>query len=363
MEKPEKLASIQALRAIAALLVLLFHAQVTELRLGDGSVLPGWFAHANGGVDLFFVISGFVMVWISGADRGPVPAASFLFSRAARIYPPALLFTTLAVLGSVAAGNFGERAAAENWLLFSYLMLPQETLPVLAVSWTIVHEVYFYLIFAVLLLIPYPRLMPAALIGWAAVVTLAGAAGWTSAGPWSNLVFSPLTLEFIAGALAAAALKHWGPWRSLFTFTAGLAMALAVALWLGTDVFEAQSQWGRVVQYGLPSIALIYGAAGLEIAGRFQCPRWLVAIGDISFSLYLSHLLVMAATLQIWTRIVPPGTTHWPLVLAMLIASLPVAAVSYIAFERPAVRLAHRARRHIFGKRTWRAGSAPGEAT
>lgn len=350
MDKPVKLASVQALRAAAALLVLLYHVQNTELRLEPVSMLPNWFVHGSAGVDLFFVISGFVMVWISGPDRGLRAAGSFLFSRALRIYPPAWLFTALAMLGSIAAGTFAARVAADNWALFSFLMMPQETVPALAVSWTIVHEVYFYVVFAVLLLFRHRRSLVIGLVAWGIVVAVAGLAGWRSDGPWATLVVHPLTLEFIAGALVAMALRSWPPWRPGIVLAAGAAVALSLPLILGTKPFAELAGWHRLFAYAPPACAVAYGIIGLEILGRFRCPRWIRFIGDMSYSLYLSHLLVMAVVLQLWVRLATAGDhDKWLMIAAMAVAPLPVAAMSYLCFERPAVKAAHRLRDSIFG--------------
>src|SRR6185436_2658128 len=83
-----RLANIQALRAVAVLLVVAVHMFANEQRAAGDPILPAWFYHGVSGVDLFFVISGFIMFWISRDQHGRAEAAgSFLFARAARIFP------------------------------------------------------------------------------------------------------------------------------------------------------------------------------------------------------------------------------------------------------------------------------------
>src|SRR5262245_8557401 len=78
-----RLVNIQALRAVAVLLVLAVHMFANEQRAAGDPILPQWFYHGVSGVDLFFVISGFIMVWITrGQHQSPAAAGSFLFARA-----------------------------------------------------------------------------------------------------------------------------------------------------------------------------------------------------------------------------------------------------------------------------------------
>ena len=149
-----RLANIQALRAIAVLLVMAVHTQANEARASADAILPGWFYHGVSGVDLFFVISGFIMVWITRDQHGSARSVGrFLFARAARIYPPLWLFTTLAILGFVLQGTLDKWLAEYN-VLTSYLLLPDQMPPVLGISWTLVHELYFYLVFGLFLFLP-----------------------------------------------------------------------------------------------------------------------------------------------------------------------------------------------------------------
>ena len=79
---------VQALRGVAAFLVMLAHLYDSELKYSPDQLLGRWTIYGNAGVDLFFLISGFIMVYVtSNRDRGVKPAFEFLFSRACRIYP------------------------------------------------------------------------------------------------------------------------------------------------------------------------------------------------------------------------------------------------------------------------------------
>jgi peptidoglycan/LPS O-acetylase OafA/YrhL len=292
-----KLQSVQALRGIAALLVVVYHARALELagiaRTGstEPGLIHGVFASGFAGVDLFFVISGFIMVWVTRRQpAGPFTSADFLFARVTRIYPvwwagAALGTIYMALSGGVAlisssGGALGADTPEFQYILKSFLLIPQPEHPVLLIGWTLIHEVYFYLIFALILLLPR-ILMPYALLVWGIGIVGASLAGLPTpiAQNVLTLVVHPMTMEFIFGAVVGIIITSGLVWRAgVITLIASLALVAALGLQGEPTVYTLQ--WGRVLQIGLPCAALIYGLAGLDAAGRLA---WLVpaAIGVV----------------------------------------------------------------------------------
>jgi peptidoglycan/LPS O-acetylase OafA/YrhL len=359
-EAGSRLSNIQALRALAVALVMAIHIHFNEQRASLDPLLPGWFYHGVSGVDLFFVISGFIMVWITRGQHGSAPAVGgFLFSRLTRIYPPVWLFTTCAIVGFVIQGTLQEWMENHS-ILFSYLLFPHEYPPVLGVSWTIIHELYFYLVFAALLFLP-ARFLPFGLVVWGAVVGLGEWLKWDAINPWTKLVLHPLTFEFLAGAFVALIAIRWKPVAPWVFLIAGLIAFIAGAVWLGSRTVDTYPQgWGRVIAFGPGSALIVYGAAGLEIGRGLRAPRWLTTIGDWSYSLYLSHLLVIAGLAHFWITFAAPGPwDNIGMIAAMAVAPLIVACVAYYGFEKPTVRLAHKLREKWFGERAATAGPTP----
>jgi peptidoglycan/LPS O-acetylase OafA/YrhL len=168
-----KLDGVQTLRGVAAVVVALFHFSVLERAFyGPDFLLTGFSGYGRAGVDLFFVISGFIMVLVPGQTRsGAQSAWEFLVKRAVRIYPPYWV-VTLAVIaiwwlsgGFLMAFLIGKNP---NWIA-SLTLWPQDRYPILLVGWTLIHEMYFYLVFAALLFAPIawrPRLLAL----WALIV-------------------------------------------------------------------------------------------------------------------------------------------------------------------------------------------------
>src|ERR1700757_1478274 len=134
--------TIQTARAIAANLVIFSHLFLVQARYTAGTVLPAFTLYGIAGVDLFFVISGFIMVAVAGRDRGPI---EFLWRRVTRIYPTYWL-VSLAVLATalLAPTLVNSSITTPISLWRSFLLIPDRTFPLLAVGWTLVYEMYFY---------------------------------------------------------------------------------------------------------------------------------------------------------------------------------------------------------------------------
>jgi peptidoglycan/LPS O-acetylase OafA/YrhL len=285
-----RLQSIQALRGVAALLVVLYHARALELaglaRVGstEPALTGGLLASGFAGVDLFFVISGFIMVWVTQASPpGRATSGEFLFARVTRIYPVWWAAATLGLLymwlsGGVTlvdASGVAVRPGTPEfaYILKSFLLVPQQELPVLLIGWTLIHEVYFYLVFTLILLLPR-NLMPYALLAWGAAVIAASLFGLSTQQATSLLTLAvhPMTLEFLFGATVGLIVTSGLVWRAgLVTLAATLW--LIAALGLQGEPSPYTLQWGRVIEIGLPCAALIYGVAGLDTKDRLA---WLI---------------------------------------------------------------------------------------
>lgn len=285
-----KLQSIQALRGVAALLVVLFHARALELKgiaangLTEQPLIGGLFTNGFAGVDLFFVISGFIMVFVTRDGlTGLKPAASFLFARVTRIYPVWWAFAGcmtiyMLVAHGVSGNSEGWQKAAFGhpmlpYLVKSFLLIPQEPFPVLNVGWTLIHEIYFYLVFALFLLMPR-RWLPILLAIWAVIVTGGALLGFSrpTAMTWLSLAVHPITLEFLLGAAAGFAVTKGLVWRS------GILTQVATLWLLAALCYEGSEngillEWGRVIWFGLPCALLVYGCAGLDMTKRHA---WLI---------------------------------------------------------------------------------------
>ncbi|AXE65224.1 hypothetical protein BBF93_14105 [Hyphomonas sp. CACIAM 19H1] len=286
-----KLYSIQLLRGIAALLVVFYHAVGLQLltigpEKADNAMLGGVFASGFAGVDLFFVISGFIMVWVTRRGEPGLPGVGeFLFARITRIYPlwwaaAALAATYYIFLHVPEADDPAWRTAVQNgegvgFLMKSFLLIPQPDLPVLSLGWTLMHEMYFYAVFACLLLVPR-AVIPLALLGWGGLVVAASLLGLSEpvAINFLTLAIHPLTMEFIFGAMIGLMVSSGFVARSGI-LTLGAALWFTASLCLQGEFTPYTHQWGRVLAFGIPGALLVYGFAALEQHGRLV---WLVPV-------------------------------------------------------------------------------------
>ena len=392
-----KLTSIQMLRGLAAFAVLMSHlfaieAETISAKGGSESpLLASFWEKGFAGVDLFFVISGFIMVYVTaGRERSAASVADFLIARASRIYPLWWLFMAIMAVYFFAAYNLPgppehvelSGHSAPVYLLNSALLLPQAGHPTLGVGWTLIHEMYFYVVFAAFLFAPQ-NWLPALLAGWAAFVIGCDLAGWTNHFPTNlfELANYPMTLEFIAGAFVALLVMSGRRAFALPLTIIGAAGFISAMIVFSNDDAAYTLRWGRVIWFGIPSTLLIYGITSLEADGGLDRRGWsealkaqtsriwrrLVSLGDISFALYLSHMLAISAVKRIFGFIASGlegvGAPHFLVsffdigalgvvdnvlfIVASIIAALIVAGLSFRFFERPSLSILAKWRKSI----------------
>ncbi len=293
MQDRTQLRNIQALRGVAALAVLFAHIHGSEHSLAGGGFLPQQFRIGVTGVDLFFLISGFVMAMVAArTPERPKGALRFAYNRAARIYPLYWLATFALLAVYVARDALLGTETPTGALLPSLLLLPQNELPTLAVGWTLIHEMYFYIVFSIILLAaPNRKILLLTLWGAAiAIATLLGPHG----GAWAALAFSPLTFEFLAGAAIFYLVQRTdGRWGAPALGVGVVVTLFLIAAFDDNDWARLDEHGLRALTYGPPFALVVYGAAALERRKKLTAPRWLTATGDASYALYLFHLPIV----------------------------------------------------------------------
>ena len=324
------LSNIQLLRFVAAAAVLLSHA--ADLFLPDDSWI--WFLPWTAGVDVFFVISGFVMVYLTNGQFGRRGASgAFLVRRLLRIAPPYWLFTTLMVATVLLFGEYVRNTQLSPATLatsFAFVPWPRAdgTLhPLLSQGWTLNYEAFFYLAFAAALLFRRG-------LAWlgAGFVALAILHAWIPE-QWFMLHFwsQPIIVEFIAGiGLGRLFLRGYRlpPWASV-------AMAVAAVVMLVARVGDTIA-FVRPIGFGGPALLL---CASLALSAEPRHPpawrRMLIAGGDASYTLYLSHTFTVNAALLAWQRV--GGQQPWLGLMLSVAGALVAALLLYRFIERPMV--------------------------
>ncbi|HEX4426716.1 MAG TPA: acyltransferase [Terriglobales bacterium] len=322
--RPLELQSIQALRALAATTVIFAHVP--------------FISRGGFGVNIFFVISGFIICYISSLNP-----SHFWLKRIFRIVPLYWMGTLgVFLIALIAPRLLNSTTSRPDELLKSLFFIPfvkesGRMAPVLFLGWTLEYEMFFYLVFAAALAINKK------MAGWIAILALAlVAAAGHIAHPRSTFLsfyLDPIIMEFALGILAFYAWKSWRP------RLARVPLILAVLVSLGCYTFFF---WidrgippsihfmkiipGFLFQGGLGFIILM---AFLSMEGKIAFPRWVLAVGDASYSLYLFHPYVV----QLVSKKIVPFTVLTPMAVVALIGTVGLcclfAIASFKLFERP----------------------------
>jgi len=273
--------------------VVLLHASGTVQKY---HISIPWFKDwewGRSGVDLFFLISGFIMVYTTrNMDHGIRTTLRFLGRRFIRIAPPYWILTTVAVAISVLAPAMTDYRPSLGHIVASYSFIPWLDLrgfaePPVRVGWSLNFEAFFYLVFGLALLLPR-RWLPATLLIWATTSVLVGVV-IGAAGPIPAMLASPLLLEFVAGAMIACL---WLQGRILPFWQASIAVVVGFAAIYELDRFVPD--WPEAVKFGIPSVLILAGAVGIERHIRFPERSVLESLGNWSYSIYLTHVLSLA---------------------------------------------------------------------
>ena len=289
-----ELSGIQIMRGIAATAVVCHHV----LRKSDtaiGRFSPEWLTLSmSSGVDIFFVISGFIMLYVSFSNSGDslLSAGEFVKRRMIRIVP-LYWFWCIVLLILVASGIFA-KSHYTSWDVFaSFILLPVDN-PLFAIAWTLTYELYFYVIFAVALVF-FSRTMTA-LVSIAVILLILTFSNILLTGATYEFFRSAIVIEFCFGiGLASIYFRSERIWR-----TSWLTVALSVAIIAIAPTIVPHESTAflrepfRVVVWGIPSIVLVAAAIGfVPKPGTFH--RWLIAVGDASYSIYLTHIFILIA--------------------------------------------------------------------
>jgi peptidoglycan/LPS O-acetylase OafA/YrhL len=339
------LKSIQVLRAVAAIGVLTLHTATEKVSFLGGAPAPGNnFLLGAAGVDLFFVISGFVMVYSSeflfGRADGP---ARFFLRRLARIAPLYWAVTLAIILYIYAAHGaqlwaiYSPASLVASFLFWPYPRLDGLAFPVHLLGWTLNFEMFFYAVFAFAILLPRRVAVATVWVAFAALVAI----GRHYALPlpfsfWANSII----LEFCFGMVIALA------YREGVRLPPAAAWSLALAAIIGYAAAAVPTSEWRVLFWGLPGAALV-AACALSRTTWHPGPagRFFGLLGDASYSLYLVHPLTFP--LVRWTvgRLFVGTDAGWVYAAIAWAAAIAASVACYLAFERPITRaLQHRLR-------------------
>lgn len=284
MTENTKLQNLQCLRAVACLLVVLFHLAGALSASGHQNMVNNFFLRIGAsGVDVFFVISGFVMVYIQ-LKRKTKPLR-FIQNRVARIAPLYWVLTiTMALVLLMVPNAFNTNQFAMDRFVSSVLfscglIMQKETL--VYPGWTIEYEVLFYVVFffslylrKVWLSILFASLILVGLVVYGHINSIA--------------------LEFIFGMVIGGVYctKTFSKW--VFVASTGFG-AICIVMTGLVDL----SSFGRVLVWGVPSCLVVFGLAGINQSRS----NFLTVLGDGSYSIYLAQAFLIPVFMKSFDRV------------------------------------------------------------
>jgi exopolysaccharide production protein ExoZ len=286
----EQIRILQVLRACAAGAVVFIHANDrTRDTVGLDWSTGQWLSEhlCNAGVDLFFVISGFLMTRLHAAQFGVRGAGGKFFrKRVQRIAPLYWVLSGLAALLLLAPQLTGiDRQVSWAWLLGNFLFVPwpqpNGTMEhLIIVGWTLDFEMWFYVVFALALTLRRGLLgMTGFLLGCVVIGFFV-----RPTHPWPALLVSPMLLEFLAG-VGVALVAEWRPPRAL----ARTVLTVGLGLLVASTLVDGARYW----RDGIPCTLIVLGCLWLAPACQGLMSRLLMALGNASYSTYLFQIFVL----------------------------------------------------------------------
>ena len=331
--------NVQILRAIAALMVVHGHA-------GAGGLGLRYPIGGLNGVDLFFVISGFIIAYVADAD-----SHQFMMRRLIRIVPIYWVSTLTIFFLALAVPQYFRITSTDLPLLIrSLLFLPDPSAinpyrtdglphPTLAGGWTLNYEMYFYVTFAIALAFSRARATAIAAVALLAIILVVNATSLDDS-PVAHFYGYPIVLEFMYGMLAFHVVRHAerAGWRDraprLQRAILLVVATVALGLLLTRVVSSSAPRW---FSNGIPAFFLVTAAVLLERLHGFKITNSLgVLIGNASYVLYLSHAYVVLGIIRLFI-----GKRHFSellgqtIVFGLMVLSCLVAIAIHLYVEKP----------------------------
>lgn len=331
---------LQYLRGVAAMMVVYFHSVVQLKNFGiDQPLLP---MMGESGVDLFFVLSGFLM-WITTSGKEVSPG-SFMLKRLMRIVPLYWMLTLTAGAAALLAPSLLKHTLFEvthfvSSLMFfpapnpSYLEPSQAGLlltPILVPGWTLNYEMFFYVVFACALFFPQRLRLP--LVAGTFVALAVARLALNSQSPALQFYGNPIVFEFVLGMGVAMLVKR--RWM-IGLAPAAVMTVVALAVMLIANLFDLVVS--RAIAFGIPAAFVVYGLCCLEIRGALRNFKYLRIVGDASYSLYLTHVFTLVVCRLIFLHFYKVDSIATELAFVFLCLALSVCGgvLTYYIYEKP----------------------------
>lgn len=334
MKKQLKL--IQLSRAIVPLLVLLFHANEWMVAYFHKNVLGFAVGTKSGGVYYFFALSGFMVYYLYHKKFGnPNIAKEFLYNRFIRVYPVYWILSLCSLVVYFIFPSFGNGNERELiTIVTSLLLLPTGIEPILGVAWSLIHTVFFYIMFSLFFMENKKATMGIFFI-WIAMSVAFSVNILSSSSYFINFLFNFNNLIFILGMVGAYVILN----KKINYYVAFLLILLGVE-GFPLSWFNSNYEWLNAdlqITTSLSSILLIIGLASIDVQKDINIPKFAQYLGNASFSIYLTHVLTLSLISKLISSI-PFFSDHYIITIDILIVfSILIGCAVYFTLEKPIV--------------------------
>jgi exopolysaccharide production protein ExoZ len=326
-------AAIQYLRGVAAVMVAFAHANeqfMTDLHRAWRDI--GW-----SGVDLFFVISGFVMTYTTATHS--YTRSGFFLRRLARIAPMYWLMTLVTALLAISAPRLFQTTHF-GWtnLIESLLFIPSRDPvtghiePLLHLGWTLNYEMFFYCWFAILLaLSAFKRTVVLAIVFSAFGVC---AAIFHPTSVLLGVYGSPVTFEFLFGCFVGALYIQGRLSNAPISLCCAMALMGVCLLIYGALLNDSTNH--REIFRGVPAAIVILSMLAIDLKFPFRS-YWLHKLGDATYSIYLTHIFVVMGVRKVWlaVHLSTSGPAAYLFVAVCVVGAAVVGMAAYEFVEKP----------------------------
>lgn len=352
MQKNTEIHSVQLLRAVASIAVAAFHTHLILSQPEYGSVdvfnwlvSKGWM-----GVNLFFVLSGFIIFFAHKRDIGhPEELRRYFWRRFSRIYPVYWLLLTMFILAALRGIGHADIKWEFPHFLTAYTLLQFVDMPFLPlkVAWTLLFEVKFYLLFALLLV--SRRWGMTVMIVWGIAVLIRNCfhplPDWGYVLPdWGLL--NIWNIYFMTGMLAALAYSRLPDRMALVALGFGLALLLVVSPYVD-DMGETVRTPALMIVLSVSFSSILLGVVASERRYNFYIPRFALLLGDASYSIYLIHSAVISLVAGLNYRLTFHLIPEPVIFVIAFITAVAAGVMFHLIAERPILRWA----RHMLPSR------------
>lgn len=342
----KKFQSLQIFRGLAALTVLFFHID---------TVIREKFAYPNSlaifkqgvsGVDFFFVLSGFIIMYAHYRDFGQKgKVLSYFWKRFQRIYPIYWIISLGVVavyilMGKNVIHSFGINPA----FIIKSVTLWQQWPLIIPTAWTLSYEVYFYLIFGLCLIFLTPNLT---MIAAAAYALIVAALNYLGTAPNQVIPLDFYILEFVFGVFSAWLVIN-RPLPKLRTsallFT--LSCILVIVVWTIYSIYDFSGAMVikyRALSYGIPFALLVTSSVWLDKNLRLKPVFFFSRLGDASYVLYLIHpAVILFSAVMLKNHVTVTKDTVGFVIALFTLVGISASFIVHFAVEKPLLRLLRR---------------------